>query len=166
MRSCATRRASSRTCAPAGERERRARERDAPRRGKQGDELLITQKALDRAGAQAAELRSELAETQTALDRARLEAQELDTLRAKLSDAELALRESDQAHEQTQKRMERVEGRLADAQGAAFASERAAEQLRMAQERMREALRPLDEDEPDPTRPSRAGSSGTAARTP
>ena len=43
--------------------------------------------------------------------------------------------------------MERVEGRLAEAQGAAFASERAAEQLHMAQERMREALRPLDEDD-------------------
>ena len=48
--------------------------------------------------------------------------------------------------------MERVEGRLSEAQGAAFASERAAEQLRMAQERMREALRPLDEDE-DPDTP-------------
>ena len=69
--------------------------------------------------------------------------------------------------------MERVEGRLSEAQGAAFASERAAEQLRMAQERMREALRPLDEDDdPDDatsgglTPPSPAGSSGTAARTP
>ena len=100
-------------------------------------------------GRNTAELRSELAETQTALDRAMLEAQELDSLRAKLEDAELALRESDQAHEQTRQRMERVENRLSDAQGAAFASERAAEQLRIAQERMREALRPLDEDEPD-----------------
>ena len=51
--------------------------------------------------------------------------------------------------------MARVEGRLSEAQGAAFVSERAAEQLRMAQERMREALRPLDEDESDDPRPSR-----------
>jgi hypothetical protein len=108
---------------------------------------VVTQKALDRAGAQAAELRHELADTQTELDRARLEAQELDVLRAKLSDAELAFQESEQAHDQTRKRTGRVEGRLADAQGAAFASERAAEQLRMAQERMRDALSPLDEDE-------------------
>jgi hypothetical protein len=84
------------------------------------------------------------------LDRALLEAQELDALRAKLSDAELALKESEQAHEQTRTRMERVEGRLSEAQGAAFASERAAEQLRMAQERMRDALCPPDDDKPDP----------------
>ena len=115
---------------------------------------MITQKALDRAGAQAAELRNELADTQTELDRSRLEAQELVALRAKLSDAELALRESEQAHEQTRKRLGRVEGRLADAQGAAFASERAAEQLRMAQERMRDALTPLDEDDEDSSGPT------------
>jgi hypothetical protein len=53
-----------------------------------------------------------------------------------------------QSHEQTRKRVERVEGQLAAAQGAAFASERAAEQLRVAQERMRDALGPIEDDEP------------------
>ena len=106
------------------------------------DELVVTQKALDRAGAQAAELRIELTQTQQELDRARMEAEEVASLRTKLADAELAIKEAKEGQEQTRDRLGRLEAQLAAAQGAAFASERAAEQLRQAQERMREALAP------------------------
>ena len=104
------------------------------------DELVITQNALDRAGAQAAEFRVELADAQSELDRARMAAGEVDRLRTKLTDAELALREARHSQEQTHLRLERLEAQLTAAEGVALASE----QLRMAQQRMREAATPED----------------------
>ena len=74
-------------------------------------------------------------------------AEEVGALRARLSDAELALKEAEQSQEQMRARLDRLEAQLAAAQGAAFASGRAAEQLRMAQERMRDALLPPDGEE-------------------
>jgi hypothetical protein len=78
-------------------------------------------------------------------------AEEVETLRAKLSEAELELQEAQHSRTHTRDRLVRIESQLAAAQGAAFASERAAEQLRQAQERMRDALAPLEEDDENGT---------------
>jgi type II secretion system (T2SS) protein E len=134
-------------------------------------ELIRAQLASEETRAEAAEHEAEgarrLAEELAAADERAEQARqalcemrdEAERERERAAMTERDLRE--QLGEEERRRSE-LESRLSEVEDAAFAAERSFEELRLAQQRMRGALRALAE----PTPPTAAGSSGTAARTP